>query len=182
MMNAPRAKRLPLVVSAILALLLVPVAASADGGAVLLQETSGPFVITVFTGPPPLRIGVVDVSVLVQDRAEGSPILDADVTIQLSPPAASNGSEAPITVAATHAQATNKLFYAALVELAVPGIWKLRVDVRQGNAAANLGAPLPIASSLPTLYAIWPYLVLPPAALALFALHQWLVRQRLGPQ
>jgi hypothetical protein len=182
MMNAHRATRLRIVVPGVVALLLPPVAASADGGAVLLQDTSGPFVITVFTGPPPLRIGVVDVSVLVQDRHQGTPLLDADVTIQLSPPAASSGSETSITAAATHAQATNKLFYAALVELAVPGTWRLRVDVRMGRTTVEVGAPLLIASSLPTLHAIWPHLLVPPAVIVLFALHQWLIRQRLGRQ
>jgi hypothetical protein len=45
------------------------------GGEVRLMEKAGPFVITVFSDPTPLRVGPVDLSVLVQDRDSGRPIL-----------------------------------------------------------------------------------------------------------
>ena len=56
----------------------------ADGGAIQFQGDVGPFHVTVFTLPPILSAGPVDVTVLVQDRSKLSPLLDADVTLDLT--------------------------------------------------------------------------------------------------
>ncbi len=141
-------------------------AAHGDGGTVRLKETSRPFVITVFTAPEPLRAGPADVSVLVQER--GEPILDAEVSIALWSEASS-----VFTAEATHAQATNKLLYAAAIDLPAPGTWMLRVDVRHGSDNAELSTDLSVSPGAPPLHAIWIYLLVPPAAILLFALHQW---------
>ena len=52
----------------ILATLLVPLSARADGGLARLVVDSGEFRLTVFSSPTPLRAGPVDLSVMVQDR------------------------------------------------------------------------------------------------------------------
>ncbi|MBO0722964.1 MAG: hypothetical protein J2P41_19215, partial [Blastocatellia bacterium] len=57
--------------------------ALADGGVVQLHQSSGPFVITVFTAPTPLRAGTADISVMVQDSQSDSPLLDANVIVSL---------------------------------------------------------------------------------------------------
>jgi len=55
----------------------------ADGGTIRFQGDAGTFHVTVFTLPPILAAGVIDVTVLVQDRAKLSPLLDANVTFDL---------------------------------------------------------------------------------------------------
>ena len=56
----------------------------ADGGAIQFQGDAGPFHVTVFTMPPILSAGPVDVTVLVQDRSKLNPLLDANVTLDLT--------------------------------------------------------------------------------------------------
>ena len=43
--------------------------AQADGGRICVSERAGPWQIAVFTSPTPPSLGLVDVSVLVQDEA-----------------------------------------------------------------------------------------------------------------
>jgi hypothetical protein len=147
--------------------------AGADGGVVRFNGPAGPFDVTVFTAPTPLRAGPLDISVLVRDRADRRPILDAQVSVQLKP---GNGKGLTVDVAATRAQATNKLLYAALVDLPGPGPWNMQVKVRQGAKVAAVSQRFEAARALPPLLAFWPYLGLPPLAVALFIIHQRLSR------
>jgi hypothetical protein len=158
-----------------LALLCVLAAdlARADGGAVRIEAEAGPFRITVMSAPEPLRVGAADLSVLVQRLEGGSPALDAEVVLRLDGPA----PELPIQVRATREQATNKLLYAAAVTLPAAGTWTLRATVRQGGDAVEVAGELPVVGPPPRLWTRWPYLVLPPAAVACFALREWLRRR-----
>lgn len=151
--------------------ILTAAVALADGGTVRLKERSGPFVITVFTSPTPLRAGPADVSVLLQEAASDRPILDATVVIALRP---LDDHRPPIRVPATHRDATNKLLYAALVDVPVAGVWGLHVTVRHGDVSAEVTCPLDVAPPAAPLRSYWLYLALPPLVAALFALHQWL--------
>jgi len=72
--------------AALAAALLWPAAAYPDGGTLRLRQDTGPFMVSVFTAPQPLRAGPADVSVLVQDRASTEVLLDAEVTLTLRPP------------------------------------------------------------------------------------------------
>jgi len=152
-------------------LLLLASAAGGDGGVVQLRQADGPFLVTVFTAPTPLRAGPADVSLLVQAGDRNEPVLDADVLVVLTP---SNGDGTSIRTKATRQQATNKLLYAAAVNVPAAGSWELRVTVRRGPDMANVGSSIAVAAPLPPLLAHWPYLAFPPAAVTVFALHQWL--------
>jgi hypothetical protein len=59
----------------ICALAVLATALFADGGTVLSRQESGPFVITVFAAPVPIRAGPIDVTVLVQRRDSLEPVL-----------------------------------------------------------------------------------------------------------
>ena len=153
--------------------LLAASPARADGGTVRIQEAVGPFWITVMSAPEPLRVGPVDLSVLVQRTDGGAPVLDAEVELRLEGPT----PEPPIEARPTHEQATNKLLYAAAVTLPAVGSWRLGARVRQGGDAAEVAGWLPVAPPPPRLLALWPYLAFPPAAVACFALREWLKRR-----
>lgn len=146
--------------------LLAAAAARGDGGLMRLSEMAGPFEITVFTAPTPLRVGAVDVSVMLLERAGHAPVLDAAVDVTVRGP----GPER--TGAATHAAATNKLLYAAVLDISAAGQWSLLVQVRSNAGAAAVSCPLDVAPPLAPVVAFWPYLALPAVAIALFALHQ----------
>jgi len=147
--------------------------ARGDGGVVQFNGPAGPFEVTIFTAPTPLRAGPVDISVLIREQTAQRPILDAQVAVQL---VRGNATGPAVTAVATHAHATNKLLYAALVDLPAPGIWNIQVTVRRGAAAATVSQQLEVARALPPLLAFWPFLAVPPVCIALFILHQRLSR------
>lgn len=146
--------------------------ASGDGGTVRLVESAGPFVVTIFTAPEPLRVGGIDVSVLVQDRTGREPLLDARVELEAIPP--DGGDTTPVP----RARATNKLLYAFAFAPDRAGEWTVRVAVHRGLGAAEVRCMLPVDRAASGLADIWPYLALPPTAVALYALRARLVRRR----
>jgi len=150
-------------------LMLAPIPARADGGVLRLREASGPFLISIFTASDPLRAGPLDLSVLVQDRSSGETILDATVDLAFQPLDSDNPQ---FLSRATHQRATNKLLQAAVVKIPATGRWVLRVKVRRGSDEATSTTELQVAPPPPRLAAIWPYLLLPPLAIGVFALHQ----------
>jgi hypothetical protein len=155
-------------------LLLPPPAARPDGGVVRLHETRGALVVTVFTGPDPLRAGPADVSVLVQDPS-GVPILDAEVTLRLDPP---DRSSSPFAVRALRSQATNKLLQAAQLDLHQVGNWRLAVSVSQAGETADLSCELSVGPATSRMTSLWDVLALPPVMVVFFALNQALRRRR----
>jgi hypothetical protein len=134
---------------------------------VLTSERAGPFVVTVFAAPSPVAVGPADVSVMVQDAASGRPVVDARVTLTLK------GEDGAAALAdATRDGAQNKLLYAAPVELTSPGRWQVEVTVSRGADSATVVGMIPVAPAPPPFVSYWPYFALPPAAVAVFAVHQ----------
>jgi len=145
--------------------------ARADGGVVLCRRTAAPFNITVFFNEMPLRPGPADLSILLEQTEEHSPILDAQVLIELEQPGVIIRAEA------TRRQARNKLLYCSLINLPAAGRWKMRVHVRHGNNAAEVLSDLVVAAPQPLLVSYWKLFVLPPITITLFILNQWLRRR-----
>lgn len=101
----------------------------ANGGIVRISQAPvGPWLVTVYSSPTPLRTGEVDISTLVQDSA--NVIVDVPITVDATP--VGFVAEA-VRSPATRGQATNKLFKAAKFDIGVPGRWEFRVRV--GSAA-----------------------------------------------
>ena len=141
----------------------------ADGGAVEFRKQDGPLLITVFGAPSPLRAGVGDLSVLVQDTIQTRIVLDAEITLTLSKP-----GEKEIVVPATHEQATNKLLYAAYPAVDQPGDWRLNVQVRSQNTVASADGVITVLPRQPSIITYCLYFALPPLAILLFLLNQYL--------
>jgi hypothetical protein len=174
--TAPDRRAATTVLASALACLLLASPARCDGGRVRLLEPAGPFVVTVFSTPDPLRVGPADLSVLVQDRAGGEPLLDVEVVLEVGPPPGVGGP--PVRLAATREEATNKLLYAASFAPARAGAWSLVVTVRRGIEHGRVRGTLVVEPAASGLARIWAYLALPPAAVALYALRAALVRRR----
>jgi hypothetical protein len=153
----------------------VPAAWGHHGGVVQLTEKAGPFIVTVFTEPTPVRAGPAEISVMVQDGSNRRPVLDAEVTLHLR----KRRSEEPQIVAkATRQNATNKLMYAADVELPAAGEWQLRVMVHRGAVSTQIAGELMAAPPRIALVSLSPYLALLSVGFGLFALHRQLRRRR----
>jgi hypothetical protein len=147
--------------------------ARADGGVVLWQQTSAPFTITLFSTEMPLRPGPADLSVLLE-RTEGrSPILDAQVFIELE-----HEAGMVIHAEATRSQARNKLLYCSLINLPASGKWKMRLHVIRGDNKAEVLGDLVVAAAQPVLLSYWKLIALPPVIIILFIINQWLGRSR----
>jgi hypothetical protein len=149
--------------------------ARADGGRLRISEQTGPWQVSVFTSPTPLWAGAVDVSVFVQRADSGEAAQDVAVTVDACH--ASTGDV--VSRSATTAAATNKLFRSALLDLGTPGRWRVSVTVAAPPAAPQaVGFDIEVGAIAPrwpdTRYWIgWPLL-----PIALFAVHQFLVRRK----
>jgi hypothetical protein len=157
---------------------LSPCQARADGGTVRLRERAGAYQVTVFTAPTPLRAGPVDVSVLVQDAATGECVPEARVTVRLT----ARGSGEVLEYPATAEAATNKLLRAAVFQLPEPGWWDVEVAVEGPHGPAVVRFGVEADEPLPRWLELWPWFSWPALAVALFSLHQVLVRRRIPCQ
>jgi hypothetical protein len=161
----------------ILNVILAPIGMRADGGLVHLRQASGPFLVTVFAAPEVPRVGLIDTSVLVQDRKSGTVILDATVNLELQPMA---NTSLPFSVHATLGQAKNRLLQTVSIDVPTPGWWAVKIRVhRDREEEVVLATRLLIMPAPPRLATLWPFLILPPFGIGLFALHQTLRHSRL---
>jgi hypothetical protein len=149
--------------------------AHGDGGLLRLSERSGPYQITVFTSPTPLRAGPVDFSVLVQDAATSAVLPDARVVFRLTPP----GETGPAAdhLATTEA-ATNKLLKAAQFELPSRGTWQVEILVEGSLGRTRTRFPVEVSAAMPRWFDMTPWIVLPLVPIALFGLHEGLARRK----
>jgi hypothetical protein len=150
--------------------------ALADGGKVQFQRKAGAFNITLFSAPSPVRIGRTDFSVMVQNSAGGTPLLDADVRLHFVKREANSIAE--VSAPARHEKATNKLLYAAPVDLNATGKWRVEISVQTARDSALVTGDLDVLPPEPPLLAHWPYFVPLPVAAFLFVLNQRLKRRR----
>ena len=127
----------------------------------------------ILHGPTALRVGPVDLSVMIQNRENQEPMLDAQVLVQLQ----RKGTPA-VSREATRSQASNKLLYAALLSVPLEGLWNLQVVVRHGLYSVGVNNPLTVEQARSPLRSYWVYLAFPFLLIALFLIHQWLKGMR----
>lgn len=147
----------------------------ADGGIVRFAERRGDRLITVLTTPTPLRAGIVDVSVLVQEARSGQPLRDVPIVVHAQP---IQGEPRRISARATTAAATNKLLHAAQLDLGESGRWHVDVIVQDTDPASPIGFDVDVNEPLPPWLDMTFWIGWPVAAIGLFAIHQWLGHRR----
>ena len=148
----------------------------ADGGAIQFQGDAGTFHVTVFTLPPILSAGPVDVTVLIQERSKLNPLLDAQVTLDLtaqtssslnkqgwSPPACALSAPPLLTdIPARLNHGENRLLYGALVQVPYSGIWQLKINMARGSEKESVRTLLKVNPPAPPPLAYWHLFILPP--------------------
>ena len=191
-MQRPRISTLGLLAVALITT-SAPRLAKGDGGMVLLHEAKDPFSVTVFVAPELTTGGLTDLSVLVQSSTSGEVLLDADVGLAVessdgrasnpseqfcgasSGPAVSqlaNLSQPKTTVPATREHASNKLLYAAAMNLNSKGDWRLHVYVSRGTHNAQFDCLIPVTQASAEASGLWSYLLIPSIAITAFAMNQ----------
>ena len=141
-----------------------------------LQKAVGPFLVTVFSEPVPVRVGRADLSVMCQRLSNKTAVLDANVLFHLRRPG--GGEILTYTLPAKHSLATNKLLYAATVDLPSPGFWQLGVDIEHEHVLVSTYGTLKVLDKEAPLAAYWPYLLMVPLLVILFSVNRWLRRGR----
>jgi len=165
----PRKLLLPVVMT------LAQATAFADGGTVQLRKEAGALVITVFSSPAPLSAGLVDISLLLQNRNGLEPVLDANVSLLLR--AEASGTE--IQARPTREQAQNKLLYAVPVTLTESGRWQLAITILRNGERTEATGAIDVASAPEMAASYWSYIAFPPLVIVVFAVREWLLRRRL---
>jgi hypothetical protein len=148
---------------------------SADGGVVRYSERHGDRLITVFTNPTPLRAGIVDISVLIQDADSGRPLSNVPVTVSAYP---IDNRQGRISSPATTEAATNKLLRAAQLDFSQSGPWHVELAVDGREPASPIGFEVVAVDALPPWVQTSFWIGWPLAAIGLFVVHQFLVRRR----
>jgi len=158
----------------------------ADGGVVIARQTINGLDLTVFASPVPLHAGPVDVSVLVQDATTGKTALDAAVDVSWSPTSSASPDWLPPCcsmttnldkIPAIRGHSQNKFLYSAIVPIRSSGPSELVIRATSGGREALLSCDVIAAPPRAPALAYWPFLALPPFAVAGFALHQRLSRR-----
>lgn len=154
---------------------LFAASAFGDGSVVLLRQTVQPFDITVFAEHAPLSVGQSNLSVMVQRAADHSNVPDAHVTLRFQREEA--GKVLEVVAPATHAKASNKLLYGAMVTLSDEGTWKFTADVEAQGANVTVPAQFNVGPAEPAAKQKWPLFVFIPVAIVLFILNRRLKRR-----
>jgi hypothetical protein len=147
----------------------------ADGGTVRLVKKVGNYRISVFTSPIPVRVGPVDVSVLVQNAATGGLVSEARISVRAWP---REQKEASIQRLATKEMATNKLFQAAVFELPEVGLWDVNVFIEGLSEPIEVQFEMEASQGLPRIWELAPWVCWPAVAILLFCVHKWLVERK----
>ena len=97
---------------------------------------SGPYLLSVWTDPDPLRADEAHVVVAVLEPATREPIVTGvEVTVTMTPLAAGDGAAVSMTAGADE---TNRLFYAAeFNDHVAPGRWQVGVSVAGERGAGD---------------------------------------------
>jgi hypothetical protein len=144
----------------------------ADGGTLQFRKQAGPFTVTLFSMPVPLRVGAADLSILVQD-AQNNALVDGSVRVVVT-----KAEEREIEEPATTAQATNKLLYAAQVELPRAGVWQVAIQATTGGISGTATGTIKVLPEEAPFEAFWIYFTVVPVGVLLFLLNQRLKRQQ----
>jgi len=134
-----------------LAVALRPASALANGGTIEVADRPvGPYLIAVMTSPSPLRVGIADLSVLIYLPNSKKAVEDATVYVLAN----RDGKSAnPSRFPATHANATNKFFYAASVSFPASGEYAMTVHVAGPRGGGNVSFNVQVA---PATFAVSP--------------------------
>ncbi len=127
----------------LLLVLLVAPPLRGNGGTVRISNAVlGPYTVTIYSSPTPLRTGELDVSVMVQDSAGA--VLTPWVMVEARPIELEGDATAePVRKRATRAEATNKLFQAAKFDVEESGDWEFTVEVGDAGSLSFSSAVVP---------------------------------------
>jgi hypothetical protein len=142
----------------------------ADGGTVVLHKHAGDFEVTVFSKSEAVRAGTNDLSVMVQ-RGDQSTVMNAAVLLHFEMKQKS-GDIMRLTAIANHAKATNKMLYAASINIPATGLWQMDADVTSDGRNGVATGQIQVLPPLPPVVNYWPYVAMVPALAVAFLINR----------
>jgi len=119
-----------------------PLRAHGGGAPVLTNATAGPYLVSAWMQPDPLRVGEVHLTVAVTETPApdappgegGPPVLEATVGVQAR---FLGGNISPIVTKATHEEAVNKILYETDFHIPQAGKWEITLAIEGPNGPAE---------------------------------------------
>jgi hypothetical protein len=133
------------------------------GAPQIVNEPAGPYLVSAWTDPDPLRVGTIHMTVAVSEPAgveaaaateAGTAVLGAAVRVVLE--SMDNPTIRPVGGLATHENAINRLFYEADLDVPETGIWRVNLLIDGPAGAGETGFEVQV---LPPSRLNWPILV-----------------------
>ncbi len=158
--------------------LALPAPVHADGPKLRASGRGDHLRVSVFTPPDPVRVGELEVNVLVQEEGPAQRGAEFGVEVRAHPVA---DPAKRVSVSASRGEGVNRLMQAAKLELPQPGLWQVDVEVEGIQGTTEVGFRLPV-EEMPSSWGAFGTLIgLPAAAVLLYSAHQWLVARRQRP-
>ncbi|HEX4748481.1 MAG TPA: hypothetical protein VH302_02970 [Bryobacteraceae bacterium] len=149
--------------------------ALADGSVVMLKQRVGPIDVTLFGNSAHLTTAQTNLSLMVQKASDHSDVPDAHVTLRFT--RNENGKIMEVVAPATHAKASNKMLYGAVVTLPNQGYWSFMADIEAQGSHVEVAANLPVGPPEAPLKEKWPLIVFIPVAIVMFIINRRLKRR-----
>lgn len=123
-----------------------PLLAHGGGELVVGLEPTGSYAVSIWVNPPQPRVDEpVHFTVGVSSLADGQPVLDADVWVEMQ----LVGRETAVAAPATTAQSTNKLFYETDLAVESIGTYATTVTIQGTQGRGEISLPVTVKEANP---------------------------------
>jgi hypothetical protein len=139
-----------------------PTSVGAHGGGVpqLVNAQAGPYLVSAWTQPDPIRVGIMHIGVAVVSAPESEGavvkasdyVLDAQVQVHLDP---TDQYGERLTAIASRENATNKLSYEADIELFQKGNWQVAIAVDGPAGEGSASFEIKVLPASPFNWTLW---------------------------
>ncbi len=131
-----------------------PLLAHGGGELVAGLEPAGPYAVSLWINPPQPRVDEpVHFTVGVSSLADGNPVLDAEVLVEMQlvedETSAPTSLSTSVAAAATTAQSTNKLFYETDLDVEFIGTYDTTIKVQGEQGQGDISVSVLVAEANP---------------------------------
>jgi hypothetical protein len=147
-----------------------PVFAHSDGTMQLASAPAGPYKMTVWIWPDPARTGEVHISIALVLAEDASPVLDANVNVDMK----STSGDVALSAPATTENSENKFLYEVVMDVPKSGSYEITIaSIGSDNSGGEVTFQLEVVSGKTINW-----LLLLPIAIVLAVVIYWLIRKR----